>query len=264
MNIIQRSSAMLVLLLTTVGAPMAWAGEIPSVLWSQHDTTKAAWVAADRAVIGGKIDWALFDDLHSAVLRGAIEHNKGKDCIYMKTLLIDFVRLSGGSGGNTLKDLARNSYAGFSGTVTGSAVGFADGTPATLLQVKVNKALKTSSQFSITNTERLLYIAYPVAEFQVEGLRFCKSDELFSMDIPRIGDKVLAFPTMGPLNEDLNMIYPYDQEIIVQKAGGDLSVPPKWRKDPTITKASTLGEVESMLKADLTPAANASPQKEEK
>jgi hypothetical protein len=59
------------------------------------------------------------------------------------------------------------------------------------------------------------------------------------------------------------MIYLNSQEIFVQKAGGDFGVPQRWRKDPRINKASSLNEVESMLKADLLPAGGA-PRKEGK
>jgi hypothetical protein len=246
--------AKLVLLLFVFGASMAQAGELPSILWSQHDTAKAAWVAPDRAIIGGQVDWSLFGDLQAAVLRGAIGRSKAKECISMGTLRKEIV---GAGVANNLDDLARNSVAAFAGTLIDRAVGFADGDPATLLQVRVDKILKSSPQFSIKSVGDFLYVAYPVADFQSQGLRFCKSDESLLREIPRVGDKVLVFPLSGPLNEGRNMMYLYSQEMFVQKAGGDLGVPPRWRKDPRINKASSLGDVESMLKVNLSPQTDA-------
>ena len=247
-----RSFVALFLPLVALGASMTQAGEIPSILWSQHDTAKAAWVAPDRATVNGQIDWSLFGDLQAAVLRGAIERNKGADCISEGTLRKEVI---GAGVANNLADLARNSVAAYSGTLINRAAGFADGDPATLLEVRIDRILKSSPQFSIKGAGDLLYVAYPVAEFQIKGLKFCKSDDSLLRGIPQIGDKVLVFPMSGPLNEDRNMMYLYSQEMFVQKSGGDLGVPPRWRKDPQINKASTLREVESMLKVDLFPEA---------
>jgi hypothetical protein len=249
-RVIPKSFATFAFLLAISGASPAQAGEIPSILWSQHDTAKAAWVAPDRAMAGGQIDWSLFGDLQAAVLRGAIERKKDAECVSLGTLRKEIV---GAGVANNLEDLARNSVAAFAGTLIDRAVGFADGDPATLLQIRVDKILKSSPQFSIKDVGDLLYIAYPVAEFQVKGLRFCKSDESLLREIPAVGAKILVFPMSGPLNEGRNMVYLRSQEMFVQKAGGGLDVPPRWRKDPKINKASTLGEVESVLKADLPP-----------
>ena len=253
MSIIPRNFVTLIFLLVVSGPALVQAAEVPSILWSQHDPAKAAWVAPDRAVVGGQIDWSLFGDLQAAVLRGAIERNKNAECVSVGTLRKEIV---GAGVANSLEDLAHNSVAAFAGTLTDRAVGFADGDPATLLQLRIDKIFKTSPQFSIKRAGDLLYIAYPVAEFQVKGLKFCKSDGSLLAEVPKVGDKVLVFPMSGPLNEGRNMIYLYSQEMFVQKAGGDLGVPPRWRKDPKINKASTLGEVESMLKAGLPPEAD--------
>jgi hypothetical protein len=253
LNIMPRSFLPLLLLMVS-GTARAQAGEIPSILWSQHDTGKAAWVAADRATVGGQIDWSLFGDLEAAVLRGAIARDKGKPCASIGTLRKEIV----GSGvANSLEDLARNSVAVFEGTVVDRSVGFADGTPATLLQVRVDKVVKASPQFAIKGVGNLLYVAYPVAELDLKGLKLCKSDELLLKEIPRAGDKILSLPLTGPLNEDRNMIYLNSQEIFVQKAGGDFGVPQRWRKDPRLNKASSLNEVESMLRSNLPPEAGA-------
>jgi len=260
LKITPKSLAPILLLLMVSGATRIQAGEIPSILWSQHDTAKAAWVAADRATVGGQIDWSLFGDLEAAVLRGAMTRSKGKACASIGTLRKEIV----GSGvANTLEDLAHNSVAIFEGTVIDRSVGFADGTPATLLQVRVDKVVKANSQFAISRMGDLLYVAYPVADLDLKGLKFCKSDKLLLTEIPKAGDKILALPLAGPLNEDRNMIYLNSQEIFVQNAGGGFGVPQRWRKDPRINKASSLNEVEAMVKAELPPAAE-TPRKEGK
>jgi hypothetical protein len=259
LSILPRSFFPLLLLLIASGTTAIRAGEIPSILWSQHDTAKAAWVTADRATVGGQMDWSLFGDLEAAVLRGAIARDKGKECTSIGTLRKEIV----GSGvANNLEDLARNSVAVFEGTVVDRSVGFADGTPATLLQVRVEKMIKASPQFAVAGAGAILYVAYPVAELDLKGLKLCKSDDLLLKEIPKAGDRILALPLAGPLNEDRNMVYLNSQEIFVQYAGGDFGVPQRWRKDPRINKASSLNEVESLLKADLPPAAGA-PLKED-
>jgi hypothetical protein len=180
LNITLKSFVPLLLLLMASGTTTIQAGEIPSILWSQHDTSKAAWVTADRATVGGQIDWSLFGDLEAAVLRGAIARSKGKDCTSIGTLRKEIV----GSGvANSLEDLARNSVAVFEGTVVDRSVGFADGTPATLLQVRVDKVVKANPQLAIAGTGDPLYIAYPVAELDLKGLKFCKTDELLLKEI---------------------------------------------------------------------------------
>ncbi len=259
MNIMPKIFALLLLLMVS-GTTVVQAGEIPSILWSQHDTNKAAWVTADRATVGGQIDWSLFGDLEAAVLRCAITRGKGKECAAIGTLRKEIV---GAGVANSLEDLARNSVAVFEGTVIDRSVGFADGIPATLLQVKVDKVVKAGPQLAIAGAGDLLYVAYPVAELDLKGLKLCKSDELLLKEIPKTGDKILALPLAGPLNEDRNMIYLNSQEIFVQKSGGDFDVPQRWKKDPRINKASSLNEVESMVRADLPPATDA-PRKEGK
>jgi hypothetical protein len=259
LNIMPKTFTLLLLLMVS-GTTAIQAGEIPSILWSQHDTNKAAWVTADRATVGGQIDWSLFGDLEAAVLRGAITRGKGKECAAIGTLRKEIV---GAGIANNLEDLARNSVAVFEGTVIDRSVGFADGTPATLLQVRVDKVLKASPQLAIAGAGDLLYVAYPVAELDLKGLKLCKSDELLPKEIPQAGDKLLVLPLTGPLNEDRNMIYLNSQEIFVQKSGGDFGIPQRWRKDPRINKASSLNEVESMVKADL-PSVAGVPRKEGK
>ncbi len=244
-----RKTITFLLLLVLSAAWIANAEEVPSILWSQHDSAKAAWITPDRATVNGHIDWSLFGGLQAAVLQGAIERSKGAECISEGTLRKEVV---GAGVANSLAELARNSVAAFSGTLINRAAGFADGDPATLLQVRVDKVLKASPQFSVRNPGDLLYVAYPVAEFRVGNLKFCKSDDTLLREVPKVGDKILVFPMSGPLNDDQNMAYVYSQELLVQGASGDLGVPPRWRKDPRIDKANTLSEIESMLKVDLT------------
>ncbi|HEX4964941.1 MAG TPA: hypothetical protein VF173_29290 [Thermoanaerobaculia bacterium] len=229
------------LLLLSLGTPVTQADDFPTVLWSLHDTGKAAWVTPDRATFDhGQIDWTLFGDLQSAVLRRAIERHTGPGCISIGSLRKQRI----GSGvAHNLDELARNSFGVFAGTIVNRGAGFADGDPATLLQVRVDKVIKKSSEFSIRKTGDVLYVAYPVAEVQVKDQKICKSDDTLLAETPRIGDKVIVFPMTGPLNEDRNMMYLYDQELLVEKPGDGLGVPKRWRSDaamPFLTKDESL------------------------
>ena len=149
-----------------------------------------------------------------------------------------------------LSSLSRNALAVFRGTVTASGVGFADGDPATLLAIQVEKTIKRSPELAVGNT---LYVAFPVAEFSVNGIRICKSDERLTA-VPRVGDTVLILPLSGPLNQDRDMVYLYDQEMIVQRRDGTLDIPGKWGADSRLGKAYTLREVEAAIRKFEKPA----------
>jgi hypothetical protein len=230
-------------------APLeAGAESIPSILWSRHDHTKAAWVSLERAMLpNGQIDWSLFGDLQSAVLKRRVENHKGTDCVPIGSLQKEQMdsRIA-----HDLKGLAQSSRGIFRGTVVASGIGFADGDPATLLAIQVEKTIKPSIEIS---TDELLYVAYPVAELSVNGVRVCKSDERLTT-VPKIGDSILIFPLSGPLNEDRNLIYPFNQEVMVQKRDGALVIPAKWAKDSALEKVSSLREVEAVVKAFDKPA----------
>lgn len=240
---VQQACRVLVLLLglSYMAPPNARAEGIPSILWSRHDTSKAAWVSLERATLAnGEIDWNLFGDLQSAILKRRVESHKGSGCVSIGSLQKESMdaRVA-----HNLRELAASSRGIYRGTVVASEMGFADGDPATLLAVRVDKTIKPASEIS---SDGVLYVAYPVAEFSVGGVRLCKSDERLTA-VPKIGDSILVFPLSGPLNEERNLIYPFQQEVMVQRHNGALEIPGKWRKD--LAKASNLREVESEVKA---------------
>jgi hypothetical protein len=231
---------------------IAQASDFPTVLWSLHDAGKAAWVTPERATLyQGQIDWTLFGDLQSAVLRRAIERHQGSDCVAIGPLRKQMI----GSGiANNLDDLVRNSFGVFRGTIEGRDVGFADGDPATLLQIRIEKIIKKSSEFSVREVGDVLYAAYPVAVVQLKNQRICKSDDRLPADVPEIGDKVIVFPMTGPLNEGRNMMYLYGQELFVERSNSTLEMPKRWRSDARISKAARLADIESMIKGNLPSA----------
>jgi hypothetical protein len=253
---LQRSFRAFALVAGMLWAPLAAGTDnIPSILWSRHDPTKAAWVSLERATLpNGQIDWNLFGDLQSAVLKRRVEGHKGAGCVPIGSLQKE--RMDSRVA-HDLKGLTQSSRGIYRGTVVASAIGFADGDPATLLAVQVDKTIKPSSEIS---TEDLLYVAYPVAELSVNGVRICKSDERLTA-VPKAGDSILIFPLSSPLNEDRNLIYPFSQEVMVQRRDGALAIPGKWAKDSALGKVSNLREVETVVKAFDKPAAK-EPRKE--
>lgn len=235
----------------------AYAKDVPSILWSRHDPSKAAWVSLERATLpNGQIDWNLFGEMESFFLRRGLENHKGTGCVSIGHLRKEII---GSRGANDLRSLVKNSFAIFQGTVVARGIGIADGNPATLLEVRVDETIKGSSEFS---KEKTLYIAYPVAEFSVNGIRICKSDEFLAAVPPQVGDSVLVFPLSSPLNEDLNLIYPYSQEVIIQKREGALWLPAKWAKDPQLEDASNLREVITTVKSYEKPCVDKSSREE--
>ena len=240
---VQQACRILVLLLglSSMAPPSARAEDIPSILWSRHDTSKAAWVSLERATLAnGQIDWSLFGDLQSAILKRRVESHNGGGCVSIGSLQKEPID---SHVAHDLKELAASSRGIYRGTVVASEMGFADGDPATLLAVRVDETIKPASEIS---TDGVLYVAYPVAEFSIDGVRICKSDERLAA-VPKIGDDILVLPLSGPLNEEGSLIYPFQQEVMVQRHDGALHIPGKWRKD--LTKASNLREVESVVKA---------------
>jgi hypothetical protein len=238
------------------GLAGAYADEIPSVLWYPYQNqSKAAWVSLERAVLpNGGIDWELFGDLQAAPLKIGMEARKGSDCVSVGSLTKHPLNFT---TANDLRSLVRNSLGIYRGTIVASGPGFADGDPATLLAVRVEKTIKPSSEIA---TDGLLYVAYPVAEFSVNGQRICKSDERLP-EVPKVGDGILVFPLNDPLNEEKNLIYPYFQEVMVQRRDGKVALPDKWSKDVALENASSLDEIEARVRSF---AAQALPQSRSK
>lgn len=236
----------LLLGLSFMAPPDSIAEGIPPILWSRHDTSKAAWVSLERATrANGEIDWNLFGDLQSAILKRRVESHKGEGCVSIGSMQKEPMdaRIA-----HDLKELATSSRGIYRGTVVASGVGFVDGDPATLLEVQVDETVKPSPEIS---TDGMLYVAYPVAEFSVGVVRICKSDERLAA-VPKVGDSILVLPLSGPLNEEHNLIYPFQQEVMVQRRDGALHIPGKWGKG--LAKASNLREVESVVRALGKPA----------
>jgi hypothetical protein len=241
-------SILLLLCLNFLNPLAAWCSDaIPKVLWSRHDPSKAAWVSLDRALLAnGQIDWNLFGELQSATLRRGIEAHKGSGCVSIGPL--QKVPMDS-KVAQDLPSLARNSQAVLKGTVIASGLGFADGDPATLLKVRVDETLKSNPEFA---NEGYIYIAYPIAELTAGGVHICKSDDRLT-SVPGIGDRLLVLPLSGPLDGDGELIYPYSQEIVVQKQGGGVTIPQRWTRNQPALKASSLPQVEAIIRANQGP-----------
>lgn len=239
-----RNIGLALLLLGTgwMTSPALKAQEIPPVLWYGPHEAKAAWVSLERSVFSnGRIDWSLFGDLQAAILKNRLENHKGSECISIGPLRKDFMD---SRAAHDLQSLVEKSFGIIRGTVVDREVGFVDGDPATLLAVRVEENIKPSSEIS---SEGLLYVAYPVAEFTVDGVRICKSDPRL-LAVPKEGDSILLLPLSRPLNAERNLIYPQSQEVIIEKRGGALDIPAKWAVDDTLRKASSLSEVGRIIK----------------
>jgi hypothetical protein len=132
-----------------------------------------------------------------------------KDGTYKPGKCLQFGPLSNDHAGPiqpraSLKDLVQNSLGIVRGTVTGIDQGFGVGNPGLLLEVRVDEWLKRSKKIADSD---VLYLPYPVAEFEVGGYRFCKTDPRWP-DPPRIGDTVLLFPYSAPYDPEDQVIVP--------------------------------------------------------
>jgi hypothetical protein len=195
-------------------------GRIPAHIASRFGpTSDPAWVSAASVVDRqGNLIW---DSLPFGVRTGA--EIQMKDGSYKPGGCLNFGPLSYDNAGavqprGSLKDLVQNSLGIIRGTVTGIDQGFGVGNPSLLLEVRVEEWLKRSKKIADSD---FLYLPYPVAEFEVGGYRFCKTDPRWP-EPPRIGDTVLLFPYRTPYDPADQVIVPDPDgfEVIIERGEG--------------------------------------------
>lgn len=225
-------------------------GRIPTHIASRFGpTSDPAWVSAASVVDRqGNLIW---DSLPFGVRTGVeLQMKNGAykpgGCLHFGPLTYDHAgpvqpRAS-------LKDLVENSLGIIRGTVTGLDQGFGAGNPSLLLEIRIDEWLKRSKK--IANLD-FLYLPYPVAEFEVGGYRFCKTDPRWP-EPPRVGDRVLLFPYRIPYDPADQVIVPDPDgfEVILERGEG-IALPRQLKGLSDFAGAKNLDVIRERVRAHL-------------
>jgi hypothetical protein len=232
-------------------------GEAPGVIYPKAGPrTAPSWVSAEAAATPDKsgLRWQLFSDTDLGNLsRFAAENERVKkerksqgaiesalDCpIYVSTP--DPERIDP-KPNRSFADLEKQALAIYSGQIESISRGFFDGLPASLLQVKVTEAFRTSEQVA----RETVLIPYPFARFKIGESTYCGgSTEMYQ---PAIGDQVLVFIYDPPLNAARTLVFPRNPELFFQSTAGRLVVPAPLKTDRDIAIAGSLERLEKLLR----------------
>ena len=160
---------------------------MPRHLYDQFDHRRPTFLEASAVIgEGGKLKT-------DAPLRSSAERNLrdflGQDrvngCVVVREVYYDYINVPRRSS-----VLSAVNSADFivESRVVNKSYGFLDGVPGQLLRIRTVGVPKGS----IASTTDPYYIFVPVADFTVNGVHFCKTDERYP-EPPAIGDEVFVF-----------------------------------------------------------------------
>ena len=157
-----------------------------------------------------------------------------------KTMSVD--ERGGFGSGDTLAHLATYSKTIVRGAIRTVDVGFASGTPASLLGVDVSEVLKGPAPSSP------FYVDYPVARFRIGPLTFCNLNKGFE---PQPGDEILLFAYSGAVGRDENLFAPRFDQMLFQGQDGTLFLPSPLKDTPEVKTARTLDNIIGVVRSFL-------------
>jgi hypothetical protein len=208
------------------------------------------WISAEAAASAEKIidlDLVGSDSLRRTVEkqrqvigeRVSLDRNRPGDKPLITTIPVSecksMTMVADGRGGfgssATLADLSSNSATIVQGTIRTVDLGFAFGTPTSLLGVEVSTVLKGASPKSP------FYIDYPVAHFRIGPLSFCNSASGFE---PSPGDQIILFAYKGPVDKEGILYAPRIDQLIFQSQKGTVVFPERLSASQDVTWAHTL------------------------
>jgi hypothetical protein len=146
---------------------------------------------------------------------------------------------------DTLGNLQRHALAILAGEVVGVEQGFLAGQPTSLLTVEVGSTLRASGELA---AEGPLYVAYPYAVFAVGSDVFCAIDPRFDYR-PKVGDRLLLFPSQPPADQQHRLLVPEPEELIAEESPGVLFIPEKLRGDQTLGQIGNLHDLRGIVQA---------------
>ena len=208
---------------------------IPSrILSADGPSSEPVWISANpgtgrqEKLTLEALPWRVRSFIEQELREGVY---KKRGCIYYGPVNID--RAGPIPPFRTLKDLALNSRAALRGSITAIDHGFSFYGPSSLLEIRVEEWLKKSDRVA---DQPVVYLVYPVAEFEAGGYRFCKEDARWGRE-PAVGDEILFFPYQVAVDAERRVFLPDPDayEVILSRKGADnLSIPKFLRDDPDV------------------------------
>jgi hypothetical protein len=218
-------------------------GKIPPRIASADGPDgEPAWISSESLTgkqgksAANALPWRIQSVVEQEVREGIY---KRYGCIHYGPVAID--RAGPIPGHGTLKALAQNSRAAVKGTITGIDHGFSVLGPGSLLEIRIDEWLKKSDRIA---DQPVLYLVYPVAEFEAGGYRFCKTDTPQWGSEPQIGDEILVFPYRVAIDDACQVLLPDPEgyEVILHRRGKNaLSLSKSLRDDPDVVGVNDLG-----------------------
>lgn len=205
------------------------------------DTGEPLWVSAEAATgPDGQIDWSLlgekarqaFDRFSQSppIPYSVLERSPGTR--EMSTVAQE-VKPSGettlwyhygfnsvdtpmGERWGTLEELALKATVIYEGKVIGLSEGFFDGSPATLLTIRIESSLRSQGGHK---AEGEVYLYYPEAKFSIGELNFWKSNPLYPPR-PSLGDSLIIADDRPPADFEGSTVLPNPDGIFIESRTG--------------------------------------------
>ena len=150
-----------------------------------------------------------------------------------------------GSRWRSVAEVARSARAIYLGTVTAVAEGFLDGEVGSLLTVQVDRVVRGSDDFSVTDE---VFVYYPYARFSIGELNFWKETPGYP-ERPAVGDQILVSADRYPPDAAGRVVLPHQDGLFVEQPEESGGVVLKGAGRSRPGEATTLGELADDLAA---------------
>ena len=245
-------------LLTLFPSPPGWSSEaeppMPDGLRSPVPTrAEPIWVSAHRAILpNGKLNPKELPEhsrltLDQYLLQAREQRAKAQEDQPCSLFLGRYVDNPDPKPATSLPDLIENSLGIYQGRITGKDLGFLDGSPGTLLRLRVETSWKSYSGYS----DKTLYIFYPAAQIALGGETLCSRTPGYSFR-PEVGDRLLLFGYYAPLDTSRALLFPEAEHLFFEDRQGHLFLPQRLRGDAELTAAKSLSDIAEILTARTT------------
>lgn len=160
-----------------------------------------------------------------------------------QVLLVD--HLNDQSPAQSFRVLLQYSKNIFEGTVVAVEPGCYRGAPASLLRVKINRWLRASEEYADAT---YLYVYHSAAHFKIGPFEFCGNSPGVE---PKAGNGILVFDFAGLATKDPMLLTPGDDKVFIGTSSGALTSPKQLRKDPFISKATSLKDLTALARKNI-------------
>ena len=239
---------------------------IPEVFYSSvADRRAPIWISADQARTSeNQIEWRLFAPEERESLRhkvAAQENVKATERIKNLSALQvagrepvgdencityeqAFHHLSGPVEGLGLEGLLRSAKGIYSASIGGFSQGFFLGSPASVLELRVNEVLKPADGMAPVHE---LFAVYPFARFAIGQGVFC-SGVPGQIPQPKIGQQVIVFVTSERLDRQQSLVWVDPEYLIAEGEDGAVSLPRALKDDQEFFPVQSFQQAEKLLR----------------